>query len=264
MKYFEGLREINSLFLCTHHTKALKNVMACTIENHIQPGIEMIYVTDGIFDLVINGTTERISTGEIGIIFPFQPHGYVRYEGSEYVRFDFASELAGDFFNLKHDKVGRTAVFKASPVTEFIIKENFIFSNKNSRLSVQNLLYSVLTDFTEQIELIPIKKHDNVLIKAITYVKNNMEKPLQMKTVAKALGYSGSYLSRAIKKTAGFGFNTLLSMIRIESAKKLLRETRKTIVEIMMECGFGSDRSFYRQFKELVGESPYRYRTAVY
>ena len=145
MKYFEGLREINSLFLCTHHTKALKNVMACTIENHIQPGIEMIYVTDGIFDLVINGTTERISTGEIGIIFPFQPHGYVRYEGSEYVRFDFESELAGDFFNLKHDKVGRSAVFKAGPVTEFIIKENFIFSNKNFSINKLNLSGTIIS-----------------------------------------------------------------------------------------------------------------------
>ena len=55
-----------------------------------------------------------------------------------------------------------------------------------------------------------------------------------------------------------------LKTIRIESAKKLLRETQKTMLEIIAECGFGSDRSFYRQFKEAVGESPYKYRTAVY
>ena len=82
-----------------------------------------------------------------------------------------------------------------------------------------------------------------------------------MKNVAKALGYSESYFSRAINKTAGFGFNTLLAMIRIESAKKLLLETKKSIVEIVIECGFGSERSFYRQFKDMTGVSPLRYRS---
>ena len=91
-----------------------------------------------------------------------------------------------------------------------------------------------------------------------------MEKPLQMSAVAKTLGYSESYFSRAINKTAGFGFNTLLATMRIENAKKLLRETEKTILDIIIECGFGSERSFYRQFKEMTGISPLKYRNSFY
>lgn len=261
MQYFEGLKEANSLFLCTEHTRALKNVMACTLEIHIQPGVEMIYVTDGKFDLHINNKTETIHTGEIGIIFPFQPHGYERYDGSDYMRFDFDTELAADFFNINNGKIGETAVFKASEVTEYIIKKHFIETKNNSKLSVQSLIYSTLSDFTDQIKLVPLKNDNNVLIKAITYIKEQKENSLQMKNVAKALGYSESYFSRAINKTAGFGFNTLLAMIRIESAKKLLRETNKSIVEIVIECGFGSERSFYRQFKDMTGISPLRYRS---
>ena len=79
-------------------------------------------------------------------------------------------------------------------------------------------------------------------------------------TVAKALGYSESHFSYTINKTTGFGFNTLLAMLRIESAKKLLRETEKTILEIVLECGFGSECSFYRQFKEATGVSPLKFR----
>ena len=93
------------------------------------------------------------------------------------------------------------------------------------------------------------------------YIRSNMEKDLEMDGVAKALGYSYSYFSRAINKIAGFGFNALLAMIRIEKAKRLLRETTKTILEIVIECGFGSERSFYRQFKETTGVSPLRYRS---
>ena len=261
MRYFEGLRAKNSLFLCSLHTKEKCNVMACSLEMHIQPGIEMICVTNGIFDIHINGTTERIHTGEAAVIFPFQPHGYERYEGSEYVRFDFDQSLARDFFHTKNNKIGKSAVFKMSDVTKLII-DNVIKADSNSRTGIQTLLYSSLNDFTNQIELVSINKDDNILIKAINYIKSNMEKPLQMKSVAKALGYSESYFSRAINKTAGFGFNTLLSMIRIEHAKALLRESEKTTFDIVIECGFGSERSFYRQFKENVGESPLKYRTS--
>ncbi len=260
MQYFEGLKENNTLFLCIEHTRALRNAMACTLETHIQPGIEMIYVTDGRFDLHINGRTETINTGEIGIVFPFQPHGYERYDGSDYIRFDFAPELASDFFSKNYDKIGESAVFKASEITALTIKKHFIDEKITSRLSAQNLLYSVLFDFASQIKMIPIKKDDNVLIKAITYIRSNVDKPIQMNAVAKALGYSESYFSRAINKTAGFGFNTLLAMMRIGVAKKLLRETKKTMLEIVIECGFGSERSFYRQFKDLTGDSPLKYR----
>lgn len=264
MRYFEGLKESHSLFGCVEHTRALKNAFACKLEMHIQPTIEMIYVTNGKFDFHINGRVETVHPGEIGIVFPFQPHGYERYEGAEYVRFDFETELAADFFNMKHDRIGEKATFRASDVTKFTIDTHFINGKNHSRLSVQNLLYSVLSDFTAQIKLVPIKKDENVLIKAITYSRANIDKPLQMHTVAKALGYSDSYFSRAINKTAGFGFNTLLAMIRTENAKKLLRETKKTILEIVLECGFGSERSFYRQFKDVVGESPLKYRNSLY
>ena len=250
--------------MCTKHMSAFKNIMDCTMAMHIQPGIEMVYVIDGKFDFHINKRVETVHSGEIGIVFPFQPHGYQRYEGSEYVRFDFETELAGDFFNLKHDVIGERAVFSASEVTAFTINKHFIESENHSRLSVQNMLYSALSDFMNQVKLVPIKKNDNVLIKAINYIRENIDKPLQMNTVAKVLGYSDSYFSRAINKTTGFGFNTLLAMIRTESAKKLLRKNKKTILEIVLECGFGSERSFYRQFKNITGLSPLKYRNSLY
>ena len=264
MQYFENIREHNSLFSVVKHTKELKNDFACKLEIHIQPTIEMVYVSDGRFDLHINGCIETIHTGEIGIVFPFQPHGYERYSGSNYIRFDFESELAMDFFNLKHNVIGEKSVFIASEVTQYIIKKYFTESNNFSKFNIQSLLYSALADFIDQVKLVPLGKDDNVLIKAITYVRANMDKSLQMNAVAKALGYSESYFSRALNKTAGFGFNTLLAMIRIESAKKLLRETDKTILEIVLECGFGSERSFYRQFKDITGDTPLKYRNVSY
>ena len=55
-------------------------------------------------------------------------------------------------------------------------------------------------------------------------------------------------------------FSTLLSMIRLDEAKTLLKNTKRSVLEISMECGFGSERAFYRQFKAISGISPNDYR----
>ena len=100
--------------------------MACTIERHLQTAVELVCVLNGFFDYHVGNRTERIHAGEAGIIFPFQSHSYTRYEGHEYIRFDFETTLAKDFFASKKDRVSKRTVFKLSEVSDFILKKHFI------------------------------------------------------------------------------------------------------------------------------------------
>ena len=93
-------------------------------------------------------------------------------------------------------------------------------------------------------------------------MNKNYTMPISLETVAKEIGYSANYLSHCIKKRFSFGFPTLLSCIRIEKAKTLLSETKKSSLEIAFECGFGSERNFNRQFKKRYGVTPREYRQA--
>ena len=262
MNFFEGFKSNERLFEWREHTRANRNVKGgAGVEIHIHPSVEIIFVTDGKIDINIGGTTETANTGEEALIFPFQPHGYKKYGGSEFIRFAFDPSLASDFFNRNSNAIGETTVFKASESTRFLVKNNFVNKKETDRFTVQSFLYATLSDFTRQINIVEKTESDTLLVKAIDYIKRNQANELKMSTVAKALGYSGSHFSYSINKTAGFGFNTLVAMIRIANAKQLLSETDKTVLEIILECGFGSERSFYRQFKEMTGESPLKYRT---
>ena len=153
--------------------------------------------------------------------------------------------------------------FHTSQTTDFIVRNNFVGKKEASRFMVQSFLYSILADLTSQLKMVPRKESDSILVKTIDYIRENKEKPLKMNSVAKALGYSESYFSYAINKTAGLNFSTLLAMIRVESAKTMLQKSDKTILEIVIESGFGSERSFYRQFKSMTGESPLKYRKGL-
>ena len=260
MRIFETFKERNSEFSVVPHTKRAGNVMACTIESHLQTGVELVCVLNGFFDYHVGGRTERIHEGEAGIIFPFQAHSYTRYEGHEYIRFDINTSFAKDFFDANHNCVGTRSVFRLSEASNFMLRYYFVEGDGYSQLAVQSFFYSVLNDFTSQMELLPRNKESAILSKTVNYITDNKEKPLTSESVAKALGYSKNYFSSAINKTTGFGFNYLLALIRTESAKMLLSGSRKTILEIVLECGFGCERSFYRQFTNIVGISPLKYR----
>ena len=261
MQYFEELKRKNVLFEWREHTRANKNVKGGSpIDSHIQPSVEIIYVTSGKTDVEVEGATETAYEGEAALILPFQPHKYIRYYGSEFIRFDLDASLARDFFSLKAGAVGKSSVFKVSDTTAAIVKNNFVGKSSVSRFTAQSFLYSVISDYSSQIEMVNKKDSRDILINTINYLKSNKEKDLSLESVAKALGYSSGYLSFAINKSIGFGFSTLLAMVRVEHAKILLHDGKKTMLEILLECGFGSERSFYRQFKSITGISPLKYK----
>ena len=261
MKFFEGPIERNSSFYYREHLNTPKTVPAFKTKMHIHQSAELLYVINGKIMLHINGKeNEIINSGCAALLFPFQSHEYNRDEGTEYVRFNFDTELTKDFFLSCADLVGENSVFRISEATEFQLQKRF-FENKDlTRLSIQSMLYSALSDFSAQATLTERCADDDVLTNAILYMRSHKTEPLKIDDVAKAISYSTSHLSYSINRAAGFGFNTLLSMLRIEDARALLRDTQKSVLEIALECGFGSERSFYRQFKALIGQSPNEYR----
>jgi len=97
----------------------------------------------------------------------------------------------------------------------------------------------------------------------VAYMNEHYTSQLSLDDVARAIGYSANYLSHCIKKRFSFGYPTLLSCIRVERAKTLLAETKKSSLEIAFECGFGSERNFNRQFKNITGSTAKKYKKST-
>ena len=52
-----------------------------------------------------------------------------------------------------------------------------------------------------------------------------------------------------------------LTQIRMEHARRQLRETHRPITEIARECGYPDTKYFFKQFKRYAGVSPGEWRT---
>lgn len=92
------------------------------------------------------------------------------------------------------------------------------------------------------------------------YLMENYMNRLSLKLVADKFYITPCHLSRAFKKTTGFTFIEYLNSIRIKEAQKLLKETRKSVMEISELTGFDSQTHFGRVFKGITGLSPLQYR----
>ena len=71
---------------------------------------------------------------------------------------------------------------------------------------------------------------------------------------------NGDYLNRIYKSAMGFSLMEYIQHLRIEKAKKLLRETSDSISEICGQTGYDSPPYFAKIFKKQTGQTPSEYR----
>jgi len=91
---------------------------------------------------------------------------------------------------------------------------------------------------------------------AIHYIEKNYGENITLPEVAETVHLSSEYFSRRFKKETGLNFSEYLLQIRMEEARHLLVNTKKSITEIAGETGFNNDSYFSVTFKKVFGENP--------
>ena len=98
-----------------------------------------------------------------------------------------------------------------------------------------------------------IQRIEEVVTEQKLYLRHN----LKVSDVAAELCTNRLYVSTAINDQMGVSFSDYINRKRIDYAIHLMRtHPQKTIYEIADLSGFSSDKSFYRNFKNITGKSP--------
>ena len=111
---------------------------------------------------------------------------------------------------------------------------------------------SVLT----AVEREKIDRYKNI----ISYMEENYMKTISREELADVIHCNPQYLCHFFKKISGVSPVNYLIQLRIEQAKRMLKESNLTILEISMECGFNNTSYFVRQFRKYTGKTPREYR----
>ena len=126
---------------------------------------------------------------------------------------------------------------------------------------LQQYYSTSIPDLPENIFLEPNKFAQSPRISAVfEFIEANYHRPLQLKEVAAALGYSPAYLTDLVRRKTGRTVKQWIVERRMDCARKLLLSTEESITNIAEQTGYLDTGYFIRQFKQLHGTSPHQWR----
>ena len=82
--------------------------------------------------------------------------------------------------------------------------------------------------------------------------------------MAEMAGFTATYFSELFRETTGTTFSAYLNNIRMEEAKRLLRDTDEPVYIVAEKTGYKDPKFFSRQFRKSVGVKPADYRKIYY
>ena len=234
-------------------------------DTHIHKGYEFTFVLEGTLSAKVDDTEYLLTSGEALLLFPYQLHSYQADKSCLCLTVVFSDSFIPSFANIVKDKKPLSAKVFPSAETQAFIKKNFLTKptypvsttiKTPDELPLKACLYALCDDFLKQNELVASPEKDSLITAIILYVEKNFQKNITLRDMAKDLGYCHEHLSRVFNKTFHINFKTFVNQYRLEFASHLIKTTKKTFLEISMESGFQSIRSFNRTFLTLANVNP--------
>ena len=96
--------------------------------------------------------------------------------------------------------------------------------------------------------------------RAMSAMQSRLDQDLDLGRLAREAGLSDAHFSRAFKKSTGFTPSQYHTRLRMEQARRLLRETARPVIDIGLEVGYASPSHFAQVFRREVGVLPSEYR----
>ena len=98
---------------------------------------------------------------------------------------------------------------------------------------------------------------------AMAFIDAHHKEPLRLEDIAASAGLSPHYVSELFAARSGMSPWRWLTRVRIDRAKRLLKDTRMTVTEAGREAGFADPSYFARVFRQQEGLSPSAWRRSI-
>ena len=113
------------------------------------------------------------------------------------------------------------------------------------------------------VSLIKENSQNEIFNKIVKYMEANLGKQLLLSEICRDNLVGRSYLQKLFKEKTGSGAIDYFNTLKINAAKRMIRESSGNFTEISMKLGYNSIHYFSRQFKNMTGMTLSEYASSV-
>lgn len=149
--------------------------------------------------------------------------------------------------------------------SEYFIKNLYLARQASSIDALLDLNQKLLLGLVDAV-IDAQKEYGNqmIVIHCRDMIKNRIYEKITVQDIADHLHFSRAYLSKCFKKATGETVQQFIQHEKIAEAKRLLRSTSMSVVEVGNRLGFCSQSYFTAVFRQICGETPSEYRNLVW
>ena len=224
---------------------------------HLHQSFELILVTSGSMDITINGQLHSLTENQAVLIFPNQIHS-LNSVRSKHILFIFSPQFIQAYWTEKSNSI---PIHNTITPDEHTVQCLLSLSSESSKFEIKGIFYSICamldkaTSFQNDLD-----DSQSLLFKILSYTEKNFAKDCSLYALSTSVGYNTEYISRFFKKKMNMPYNQYLNSRRLNHAAYLLQNTNETALNCALESGYGSLRTFNRNFKLYYGMTPQEYR----
>jgi len=140
-------------------------------------------------------------------------------------------------------------------VEKYFDRQTAIYCSKVFQIEIDRNSQSEFSIFSGQ------KLHDDDVIRqAQLFIEKNVSKRISIEALSSQFAVGRRNFDRRFIKATGNTPIEYTQRVKVESAKKAMESSRKTIAEIMYEVGYSDVKAFREVFRKFTGMSPLEYR----
>lgn len=220
---------------------------------HLHQAMELYVVFEGKVEVTIEDKKYLLEKDRAVLVFPYQRHSYKIIEKTTHVDCLFSIDFAPEFYRDKDNLCPQDNSF------DF---DHTLIPNSDDYLAKKYFVYLALHQFEKsaKYEQSFISDKNDLLCKILLYVSQNFSSECTLKQVSEHVGYDYAYVSKFFKKETKRSLHSYVNDLRIEKAKNQLLYQNLPVYLIAEKCGFKCLRTFNREFRKQVGQTPLQFK----
>lgn len=257
---------MSDTFFYEQHAKAVRIAQGNDLNfyAHLHRQVEFYLQTEGCQQMTIDGQTRLLQPGEAALVLPNRVHSYQAHPGDRHflgiVDISAAGEYAPQLLSsscpspfLTADQVHPDIKHCCEALTGGVEPDSAL---ARAYISV------LLGRLTEKLPLRPAAQAAgrDTARNLLLYITEHIAEPISLDVLSKSLFINKYSISRIFSEQIGCNLHTYVNALRVELAQNLLRDPNMNTSDLIAKCGFESERTFYRTFREHCGMTPRQYR----